>query len=68
MLANGDTTEDLLGCRRVGMMVLIDENIPLLTLRHLEEIGHDAKDVRGTREQGVADLDLWNIARSEQRP
>jgi len=47
------------------MRVLIDENIPRMTVDALRALGHDVKDIRGTSEQGVADSDLWELALAE---
>jgi predicted nuclease of predicted toxin-antitoxin system len=49
------------------MKVLVDENIPRMTVHYLRESGHDVRDVRGTLEQGAADPDLWTIGLGEQR-
>jgi len=49
------------------MKILVDENIPRMTVEGLRALGHDVKDVRGTAQQAVADSDLWQIAISEAR-
>jgi len=49
------------------MKVLVDENIPKLTVNFLREIGHDVKDIRGTADQGLGDAELWNVAITESR-
>jgi predicted nuclease of predicted toxin-antitoxin system len=49
------------------MRILVDENIPRVSVKGLRELGHDVKDIRGTAAQGLADEDLWNIAVAEQR-
>jgi predicted nuclease of predicted toxin-antitoxin system len=49
------------------MDILIDENIPLMTVAGLRELGHDVKDVRGTGQQGLPDADLWALALAEKR-
>ena len=49
------------------MKILVDENIPRMTVERLLALGHDVKDVRGTAQQAVADSDLWQIATSETR-
>ena len=41
------------------MKILVDENIPNITVHELKEMGHDVKDVRGTKDEGVADECLW---------
>jgi len=49
------------------MRVLVDENIPLMTVEGLRALGHDVKDIRGTRDQGIADSDLWELALADCR-
>jgi predicted nuclease of predicted toxin-antitoxin system len=46
------------------MKVLVDENIPHMTVDRLLELGHDVKDVRGTPHEGITDSELWAIAMS----
>jgi len=47
--------------------ILVDENIPLMTVASLKALGHDVLDVRGTPEEGMSDLSLWELAQGEQR-
>jgi predicted nuclease of predicted toxin-antitoxin system len=49
------------------MKILVDENIPRMTVEYLRALGHDVKDVRGTSEQSLRDPDLWQVAISEGR-
>jgi len=49
------------------MRVLVDENIPRMTVAALIALGHDVKDIRGTSIQGAADSDLWALAMVERR-
>lgn len=49
------------------MRILVDENIPLLSVKQLREMGHDVLDIRGTADEGISDELLWDIARREQR-
>ena len=49
------------------MKILVDENIPRMTVDHLREVGHDVKDVRDTSCQGLLDPDLWSLAMREGR-
>ncbi|MFH1269006.1 MAG: DUF5615 family PIN-like protein [Planctomycetota bacterium] len=49
------------------MRVLVDENIPRMTVDALANLGHDVRDVRGTADEGGSDQDLWELARHEQR-
>ncbi|MCK4358658.1 MAG: DUF5615 family PIN-like protein [Candidatus Cloacimonetes bacterium] len=36
------------------MKIFVDENIPLITVQTLREIGHDVIDIRGTDDEGMA--------------
>lgn len=49
------------------MRILVDENVPLMTVPALREDGHDVLDIRGTRLQGLADDQLWELAQRERR-
>jgi len=49
------------------MKIFVDENIPLMTVRVLREMGHDVRDIRGTAEKGITDDALWEIAQQEGR-
>ena len=49
------------------MKILVDENIPRITVEELRRLGHDVLDVRGTPQQGMEDDDLWRLAQTEQR-
>lgn len=49
------------------MRILVDENIPRMTVGRLRELGHDVKDIRGTEEEGLADAGLWDVAVRERR-
>jgi predicted nuclease of predicted toxin-antitoxin system len=49
------------------MRILVDENIPHITVDALRKLGHDVKDIRGPSERGLADPDLWHIAALEGR-
>jgi predicted nuclease of predicted toxin-antitoxin system len=49
------------------MKILVDENIPRMTVSALRALGHDVRDLRGSSEQGLSDPDLWEIARAESR-
>jgi predicted nuclease of predicted toxin-antitoxin system len=44
------------------MKILVDENIPRITVDHLRELGHDVRDLRGTSDQSLADAALWDLA------
>ncbi len=49
------------------MRILVDENLPNVTVSELQTMGHDVLDVRGTERQGLFDDELWPFAQSEQR-
>ena len=49
------------------MKILIDENIPLTTVRALRAQGHDVLDIRGTADEGIPDYALWDMAQREER-
>jgi len=49
------------------MDILVDENIPLISVEQLRNMGHDVLDIRGTSEQGISDKLLWNKACQEKR-
>ncbi|HVN80907.1 MAG TPA: DUF5615 family PIN-like protein [Terriglobia bacterium] len=45
------------------MWILVDENITSITVVALKEMGHDVLDLRGTARQGLADSEVWAVAR-----
>ncbi|MBV9507419.1 MAG: DUF5615 family PIN-like protein [Acidobacteriia bacterium] len=49
------------------MKILVDENIPIMTVNHLRELGHNVRDIRNTSDEGSADAALWGIAIREGR-
>jgi len=49
------------------MRILVDENIPLVTVEQLRRLGHDVLDIRGTADQGISDELLWNKAYQKKR-
>jgi len=49
------------------MKILVDENIPKITVRELQTRGHEVFDIRGTERQGIFDDELWSFAQTEQR-
>ena len=49
------------------MDILVDENIPLMSVEQLCEMGHDVLDIRGTADQGISDELLWNKTYAERR-
>lgn len=49
------------------MRILVDENIPRMTVDALRALGNDVKDIRGTPAEGLADSELWRVANAEAR-
>jgi predicted nuclease of predicted toxin-antitoxin system len=49
------------------MKILVDENIPSITVHELRSLGHDVLDVRGTPQQGIEDAELWRLAQFQER-
>jgi predicted nuclease of predicted toxin-antitoxin system len=49
------------------MKILVDENIPSITVQELRRLGHDVLDVRGTPQQGIEDVELWRLAQFQER-
>jgi predicted nuclease of predicted toxin-antitoxin system len=49
------------------MRVLVDENIPRMTVNGLRALAHDVKDIRGSSDQGLPDAALWAMASAEAR-
>ena len=49
------------------MRILVDENIPLMTVKELKKMGHNVRDVRGSKDEGLVDANLWGIAQQENR-
>ena len=49
------------------MKILVDENIPTITVDALQELGHDILDIRGTPNEGLKDQQLWQLALNENR-
>ena len=44
------------------MKIVVDEHIPLMTVKALREMGHEVRDIRGTSLEGMQDDDLWMLA------
>jgi predicted nuclease of predicted toxin-antitoxin system len=49
------------------MKILVDENIPLVTVSELRRMGYDVADIRGTEDEGMSDELLWKKACDENR-
>jgi len=49
------------------MKIFVDENVPLITIGALREMGHDVLDIRGTTNEGMSDDALWAMVQQEER-
>ena len=49
------------------MKICVDENIPVITVVELRNLGHDVLDIRGTDDQGISDDLLWEKIQREER-
>ena len=49
------------------MRILVDENIPLMMVSELKRLGHDVQDIRGSTQEGLPDIELWELAKKEKR-
>jgi predicted nuclease of predicted toxin-antitoxin system len=49
------------------MKIFVDENIPMMTVDALQKQGHDVLDFRGTAQEGVDDLVLWEVIQRDRR-
>ncbi|MCB9512288.1 MAG: DUF5615 family PIN-like protein [Deferribacteres bacterium] len=49
------------------MKIIVDENIPLITVETLRQQHYDVADIRGTADEGMPDSLLWQKAQKEQR-
>ncbi|MFQ5674609.1 MAG: DUF5615 family PIN-like protein [bacterium] len=49
------------------MDIFIDENIPSITVEALRKTGHDVKDIRGTKDEGISDDEIWQWMQYERR-
>ncbi len=49
------------------MKILVDENIPNVTVESLRRLGHDVRDIRATPLKGMDDDALWNLAQADAR-
>lgn len=48
------------------MKILVDENIPRMTVEWLKN-HYDVLDLRGGHQQGIVDDEVWKLAQQEQR-
>ena len=49
------------------MRIAVDENIPTMTVRAPRAMGHEARDIRGTTDEGMTDEAWWGMAQREGR-
>ena len=49
------------------MKIAVDENIPLMTVRTLRDMGQNVRDLRGTADEGISDEELWKIVQRDGR-
>lgn len=49
------------------MRILVDENVPLMTVDELRKLGHDVRDIRRSEDEGLLDTELLEIAQREKR-
>lgn len=49
------------------MDILVDENIPLISVSQLREMGNNVLDIRKTAEEGLPDEVLWDKAAGQKR-
>ncbi|MEC4677848.1 MAG: DUF5615 family PIN-like protein [Nitrospirota bacterium] len=49
------------------MKILVDENIPKMTVQSLLEENHDVRDIRGSKLEGLSDNGIWELAQKENR-
>ena len=49
------------------MRILVDENIPLMTVNELKKLGYDIRDIRKSEYEGLQDAELWKIAQEDGR-
>lgn len=43
------------------MNISVDENIPLMTVQALQDMGHDVLDIRGTEHEGTPDDIIYKL-------
>lgn len=49
------------------MKILVDENIPRMTIAALRNSQHDVKEIHGTDSQGISDDKVWQVCQRESR-
>ena len=55
------------GINKRAMQILVDENIPVMTVEQLHQLGHNVFDIRDTADQGISDELLWDKAYQQKR-
>lgn len=48
------------------MRILVDENIPLMSVLTLRRLGHEVIDIRGTKDEGISDERLWEVVQENE--
>ncbi len=49
------------------LKIIVDENIPLMTVAMLRSLTHDVLDIRGTPNEGMPDPELWLRSQNDGR-
>ncbi len=49
------------------MKILVDENIPKITVQSLLDMGYAVLDIRGTHLEGISDEGIWDLIQQEKR-
>lgn len=49
------------------MKIFVDENIPKITVYEIQKKYPDTKDIRGTKDEGIEDKQIWDIVKAENR-
>lgn len=49
------------------MDIFVDENIPSITVETLRKAVHDVKDIRGTKDEGMSDDEIWQLTQHDRR-
>jgi predicted nuclease of predicted toxin-antitoxin system len=46
--------------------IVVDEHIPLMTVRALRAMEHEVYDIRGTPDEGMQDDELWTMVQRQR--
>ena len=49
------------------MRILVDENIPRMTVNQLRDSGYDVLDIRRNHHEGMSDDEIWQLVQQEKR-